>query len=389
MRILDKYILRELTVPLFFCLVGGVVFYLVFDLFSCVDDLQRHGAGVKGILLFNVARIPELMVLLLPAALLLALLYAISNHARYNEIVAMRAAGINAWRICAPYIVVGLLLGGLSFYLNEQWVPYGSRLAKSIRKGTYKTEEISKSYIHRQVNFANMSAERVWSIGEYDARSRTMSGVSVEFRSRQFKEGSAVAQTTIQKLMAEGAIWKSDAANGGAWEFRAVQLFSYNVTNGKVAQLPIPERYDILVLPEIADTPEEIESEIFITGFDSFKSARRANLSLSEISLYLSLHKGADNEIISKVKTLFHSRIASPFTCIVVVLVALPFGLQGGRRNVFVGVASSIVICFCFFLLNEVSLALGAGGYLLPWMSAWVPNFLFGTGGLLVINRLA
>ena len=45
---------------------------------------------------------------MLPIALLLALLYALTNHARHNEITAMRAAGVSLWRLCVPYFVIGL-----------------------------------------------------------------------------------------------------------------------------------------------------------------------------------------------------------------------------------------------------------------------------------------
>lgn len=383
MRILDKYILKELAIPLFFCIAGGLVFYTVFDLFSCIDDLQRNGAGLKGIVLFNLAKMPELLVLILPPALLLALLYAISNHARYNEIVAMRAAGISVWRICIPYLCVGVLLGGVLFYLNEEWVPRGSRIAKSIRKG----EKATPDKVYEKVNFSNLQEGRVWNIAEYHAKEKEMIRPSVEFRS--IEPGGWTPETgNIIKLMAEKAVWKEKQPKDGVWEFFQVQLFTYG-PQGLESKIPVPEKFDSLEVPELTDTPEEIESEIFISGFDSFKSARRANLSLSEISLYLSLHPGMKNEIITKIKTLYYARIASPFTCLIVVLVALPFGLQSGRRNVFVGVASSIVICFCFFLLNEVSLALGAGGYLYPWASAWLPNLLFGIGGLVAIKNLA
>jgi lipopolysaccharide export system permease protein len=70
------------------------------------------------------------------------------------------------------------------------------------------------------------------------------------------------------------------------------------------------------------------------------------------------------------------------------VLIALPFGAPSGRRNVFVGVAGSIFICFAYFVLQQVSLALGTGGYLPPWLAAWLPNALFATGAILLIRRV-
>lgn len=388
MRLLDRYLLRELLVPLFFCLAGGLAFYMTFDLFSSMNDLRRHEAGVGGILLYSLAKAPELLVMILPPALLLALLYAISSHSRHNELVAMRAAGINIWRICAPYLLVAVTLGGILFYLNEEWAPAGERLARSIRKG----RKIETEQVFENTNFINAVDGRVWNIGKYHVKEKRMESPSVEFTRRsEFDTPEPLAivergqpRGDTVKVMAESAEWVSDG-----WLFKNAQVFTYYYTEeGLESSLPVPEKYPELTLAQIDDTPEEIESEVFISTFDSFKSARRAHLSLSQIRLYLGSHAGADNPLIRRVKTLYYSRMASPFTCLVVVLVALPFSLRGGRRNVFVGVASSIVICFCFFLLNEVSLALGAGGYISPWLSAWLPNLLFGVGGFTAVRKL-
>ena len=64
--------------------------------------------------------------IILPAALLLALLYALTNHARHQELTAMRAAGQSLWRLCFPYLAVGVFFSVLLFLLNEQWLPDNS-----------------------------------------------------------------------------------------------------------------------------------------------------------------------------------------------------------------------------------------------------------------------
>jgi len=86
--------------------------------------------------------------------------------------------------------------------------------------------------------------------------------------------------------------------------------------------------------------------------------------------------------------TKLHGRLAAPWTCLVVVLIALPFGAASGRRNVFVGVASSILICFTYFVLQQLSLALGSGGHVPPWAAAWSPNAAFGLTGLFLTARV-
>ena len=86
--------------------------------------------------------------------------------------------------------------------------------------------------------------------------------------------------------------------------------------------------------------------------------------------------------------TQLYARLANPWTCLVVVSIAVPFGAPSGRRNVFVGVAASIFICFAYFILQRIGLALGTGGYLPPLIGAWLPNVLFGGAGLWLTRRV-
>ena len=70
------------------------------------------------------------------------------------------------------------------------------------------------------------------------------------------------------------------------------------------------------------------------------------------------------------------------------VLIAIPFGAPSGRRNVFVGVATSIFICFAYFVLQRFGMALGTGGYLPPLVATWLPNGLFGGAGIWLTTRV-
>jgi hypothetical protein len=115
-----------------------------------------------------------------------------------------------------------------------------------------------------------------------------------------------------------------------------------------------PIETNLLVWRELSETPEEIDSEIKIARINSsdLRQIRKAQFSIKEILDYQARNPGKGDK--SRVlDTKLHGRMAAPFTCIVVVLIALPFGALAGRRNVFVGVASSIVICFAYFVLVQ------------------------------------
>ena len=113
---------------------------------------------------------------------------------------------------------------------------------------------------------------------------------------------------------------------------------------------------------------------------------RKIQLSVREILEYQRLHPG-DNSKANVLNTKLHGRLAAPWTCLVVVLIALPFGVATGRRNVAVGVASSIVICFVYFVLLQLALALGSRGLVIPWVAAWTPNVFFSTVGIVLAWR--
>jgi lipopolysaccharide export system permease protein len=143
-----------------------------------------------------------------------------------------------------------------------------------------------------------------------------------------------------------------------------------------------------LAMPELDETPDEIRSEIKISGYLSLGGAREADIPLKDIFDYLKLHPDLSPADSSRLFTKFYGRLAAPWTCLVVVLIAIPFGAASGRRNLFFGVAGSIFICFAFFVVQQVSLAFGAGGHLPAWLAAWLPNMVFGMTGLILTARV-
>ena len=179
----------------------------------------------------------------------------------------------------------------------------------------------------------------------------------------------------------------------GVWFFQGVHELTYparssagSLTNPDI--VAIQSRTNILAVPEFSETPEQIRSEMKISRLSSIKAAKEAQLSILEILDYLSLHPDTTPQLRALLDTQLHGRLAAAWTPLVVVLMAFPFGALSVRRNVFVGVASSIFICFAFFVLQTFSMALGTGGYLPSLAAAWLPNALFGGAGIWLTARV-
>jgi lipopolysaccharide export system permease protein len=115
---------------------------------------------------------------------------------------------------------------------------------------------------------------------------------------------------------------------------------------------------------------------------------KKPELAAHEIRDYQRLHPGLKREYWVVLETQLQARMAAPWTCLVVTLIAVPFGTPSGRRNIFYGVAGSIGLAFGFFIIQRVGFAIGQRGVLPPWFAAWLPNLFFGLLGLGLTARV-
>ena len=373
MRLLDRYLLREFLVPLGYCLCGFLILWIFFDLFAEMNTFQSkklHGGDIAEYYLVNM---PETLAIILPITVLLALLYTLTNHARHHEITAIRAAGVGLWRLCMPYLAVGFLASVALFALNELVVPDSSDAAdKILNRRAPKTAGSLRPNQVANLGFSNTRDERKWLIGIYNTDTSEMTKVNVNWK---LPDGSS------RWLVAERAARANDS-----WTFYNVS--EYNEAPGTGA-LPMPVlQTNAMAFPEFTETPDEIKSEIKISGANrpTARSTKLPELSIREILSYLSLHPQPLRE--KELYTKLYGRLAAPWTCLVAVLIAIPFGAAGGRRNVFVGVASSIVICLLYYFLQPLCLTFGSAGYMPPWLAAWLPNLVFGMAGLWMTGRV-
>jgi lipopolysaccharide export system permease protein len=371
MRLLDRYLLRELLIPLAFCLVGFLIFWNVFSLFTDLGHFQESGLSFGDVVELYLVRVPGNLVLILPVVLLLALLYALTNHARHHELTAIRAAGVGLWRICLPYFGVGFLLSLTLFALNEYCVPDAANREFQImhRHDPKAAGAPDRDEARNIAGFNNSRDGRRWIFSGYNLRTHIITAPKLIWAGA---EGGTMIAERAQYL-------------DGEWTFFNVQAWTNRPGDSALPTLTTNR----IALPELSETPEQFEREFKFPNYFNLQNPRPIEVSVADILDYLDLHPhDLSPGVRSGLLTQLHGRLAAPWTCVVVVLIAIPFGAASGRRNLFVGVASSIVICFVYFILFKVGLAAGTGGYGPPWLGAWAPNLCFTLAGFWMMLRV-
>ena len=363
MRLLDRYLLRELLTPLAYCLCGFLVLYIAFDLIFDIKAFQDRRLSPVEVAEHYAVTLPDSLVRqIVPVSLLLALLYALTDFSRHNELTAMRAAGVSPGRLALPYLAVGALLGIASLALNELVVPRSAELDHAIMERHDPNAE-SGDWTSK-FSFHNDADGRQWEISRYNRVTHEMLNPIIHWNK---------PDGTHHDIYADRGVYSD-----GQWVFTKVEDWSSQSTHSNYATLRLA----------FSETPAWINSEIKVAFLPVTEAAKKPLLSIHETLDYLRLHPRLTAEQSATLMTGLHCQLAQPFTCLAVVLIALPFGARTGRHNVFAGVASSVFICLAYFITQKFAMGLGIGEDLPPLLAGWLPNLLFGATGLILLWRL-
>lgn len=180
MRLLDRYLLRELLIPLLYCLGGFFIFFVSADLMNELPMLQGKGLNGWDITEYYVFKTPELLPTVLPMGLLLALLYALAQHNKHHELTAIRAAGVSLWRLAAPYLAVGAVASVGLFVASEIVGPQAQEASEEVlNRYRTKLDQQTELQWRRDVNFNNDVAGREWKVGAFGLFTHEMLRVNV------------------------------------------------------------------------------------------------------------------------------------------------------------------------------------------------------------------
>jgi lipopolysaccharide export LptBFGC system permease protein LptF len=110
MFILDRYIAGRFVRALTFSLLVLLVIYVIANLVENLDQFLDAQATTMQVVRYYVNFLPFIIVLMLPVAILLAVLFSMGALSKNNELVAMRASGVPLLRTARPLLGLGLLL---------------------------------------------------------------------------------------------------------------------------------------------------------------------------------------------------------------------------------------------------------------------------------------
>ena len=355
MRILDRYLLREFVLFLALGLIGFIVIFVVVDLIEKMDVFLDHKAPWFLVAQYFVNLTPDVVVKMLPVALLLATFLALGQLNKFGELTAMRAGGLSLVRILMPVFAVAAGCVALSLVLGEYVVPAATRARDAIfeeriqhLQRTTPSERADVTYLGRD--------GRIWLVGLYLVHEQRMHEVSLQ----EFKTG-----VLMRRIDAAEASW-----DGQRWVF--VSGYVRRFAQGQEQA----EGFQRMAVSGLGERPEDFAKQ----------GHKPEEMDWFELRNYVERLRASGARVENYLVDL-HLKLAFPLICVIVVMIGAALATRLRMQGAALGFGLSVAISFFYYGILRAGQALGHNGALPPYVAAWGADVLFGAVAVVMLAQ--
>ncbi|HEY6195691.1 MAG TPA: LptF/LptG family permease [Candidatus Eisenbacteria bacterium] len=353
MRILDRYLLREFLVYLVLGLLGFIVIFIVVDLIEKMDVFLDHRAPGLLVAQYFVNLAPDVVVKMLPVALLLATFLSLGQLNKFGELTAMRAVGLSLTRILAPVLGVAALCVGVSLGLGEYVVPAATRARDTIFEERIQHLQRQSPSERADVTYLGRGGH-IWVVGLYLVHEQRMHEVSLQ----EFHSG-----VLARRIDAAEASW-----DGQRWVFVSGYVRQFERGHEQA------EAFQRMAVGGLGERPDDFAKE----------GHKPEEMNWFELRSYIERLRASGARVENYLVDL-HLKLAFPLICLIVVVIGGALATRLRMQGAALGFGLSVAISFLYYGIMRAGQALGHNGALPPYVSAWSADVLFGSVALVML----
>ena len=363
---LRRLIYREVLTAIAFVTVGFLALFFFFDF---VDELGNVGAGqgryrLTHALTYVLLLVPNHLYELLPITVLIGTIFVMARFAQSSEYTILRTSGLGPWRALRTLLLLGAAFSVLTIAVGDYLAPVADRTAQLLKarfQGSLSVGQTGAWLKERRegqtltVNVGALSPE----------------GVLQSIRIFQAGADARLRSATA----AEAAEFRS-----GAWQLRNVQQRTFTQGPDGLPRITFEQHASL-------DWPTDLTAEMVSAAL-----LRPDRMRTVDLFQYIR-HLQANGQSSQRYEIEFWRKLFYPLSCMVMVILALPFAYLHFRSGGITGyVFGGVLIGISFFLLNNVFGYIGNLRAWSPWLTAAAPGLIYtlvslGAFGWLVLRR--
>lgn len=366
MRILRRYVLRELLTPFLISLLFFTFVFFVGNLFKLADLLVNKGVSLWDLLRILSLLMPSLFSYIIPTSALTAILLVFGGFAQNNEITAIRASGINLFYIMLPVVLVSFLLSLFSLFLDDQMQG----------RASFAYRQAAKDLLLRRPLAYLEAGKFVKDFQDYIILTQKI-------------EGNRLHGITIYQPQGEGKPTRTVIAESGeiisSPDDKTLTLKLYNGTSDE----PNPDdpsvfyklNFKTFELPAVHLGKEDPKNKI---------GKKTRELRVDEILYQLKRDPKAQTNPARRreLEAEFHKKIAFSMATFIFALVGLPLAIITRRGEAVVSFSLAMGIVAFYYILFVWGRAMAIEGKMPPLICLWFPNVLMAGCGVALMKRV-
>ncbi len=353
MKTIRRLIYGEVLVSVAFVTLGFLALFFFFDF---VDELQYVGKnGPSGYLLTHALMYVSLMVPshlyeLLPITVLIGTIFVMARLAQSSEYTILRTSGLGPWRAMQTLLALGLIFVLLTFAVGDYVAPVSDRTAQLLKSRYLGQITVGQTgaWLKEKQRYNTYAAN----VGALASDGNMRSVRIFEFDN----QGALVSLTQADKAhFGEDDAWVLENAERSEFDTRGP-------ANARVERTHL----------DSFRWPTEISAEMVSVAL--LKPDRMGTIDLFQ---YIQ-HLDANGQTSQRYEIEFWKKVFYPLSCLVMVVLALPFAYLHFRSG---GIATyvfgGVMIGISFFLLNNVFGYIGNLRNWWPWLTAAAPGLIY------------
>ena len=424
MRLLSRYLIREMIMPFIFSLL--VITFLLFInfLLRAIDRFLGKGLDLITIFEYLMLNLAWIIALSVPMAILLSTLMTFGRLSEDNEINALRSSGVSFLTIIKPPLLFGVTISMLLIFFNNFILPemnfnarllagdiYRKRPGMNIEPGVFIDDLPDYSMIIGGKNGEIMSDVRIFSKGKRKSQTSIHSktgtlttlsdaflltlqdGEIHEIENKDYSNYRRIVFDIHKILIPADNILlnRRDSSNRTDREM-TIPMILKKVTNYEKKLSVVKTRLKGAFHRTLGDStiPSSLETGLQIVEIARDSITSNASLGIKELKKkerqLRSLERQVKNEFslissyqrgMNKYTVEAHKKFSIPFACILFVLLGAPLGVMAKKG----GFVISTTLSLGFFLLYYVLLIggeeLADRNQVSPEVGMWTPNAVF------------
>ena len=354
MKTIRRYIYGEVLRSVGFVTLAFLALFFFFDFVDQFGDVRRGaeaGYSMAYALLYVTLQIPGHLYELLPITVLIGTIYVMARLAESSEFTILRTSGLGPQRALATLLSLGVGFVMLTFVFGDYVAPAANRAAQQLQARFLGDITIGRTGAWMKDRQAQQNySVNVGSLGS--------DGGMAQIRIFEFDNADGRLRSTTQAA-------KGHFTDGTGWQLQDVVRRVYDASQPDAPVLKVEK------LPEWR-WPTTITLDM--VGAALLSPDRMQTLDLYQ---YIT-HLQANGQNAQRYEIEFWRKVFYPLSCLVMVVLALPFAYLHFRSGNIAGyVFGGVLIGISFFLLNNVFGFIGNLRNWEPWVAAALPGILY------------